>query len=65
MRVRDGRGGVELQAFQINVTLANTAPVITSRPTGRATADLPFVYQVRAQDAEDGTLAYSLRSALP
>lgn len=63
LRVRDGRGGVELQAFQITVTLANTAPVITSRPTSLATADVPFVYQVRAQDAENDVLNYSLRSA--
>src|SRR5205085_5992938 len=64
VRVRDGRGGVDLQAFTVAVDRANTAPVITSRPTTRATANLPFVYQVRAQDAENDTLTFILRSPL-
>ena len=36
LRVRDGRGGVDLQTFEVQVTAGGTAPVITTgRPPPR------------------------------
>ncbi len=60
LRVRDGRGGVDLQAFVVMVTAGNTAPVITSKPPGPAVAGLPYQYPVRAQDAEGDAIAFRL-----
>ena len=42
LRVRDGRGGVDLQSFQVGVEAENTAPVITSNPPEQAVAGLPY-----------------------
>lgn len=53
LRVRDDRGGLNLQGFEIAVVLANTAPIVTSTPPMPAVADRPYRYAVRAQDAED------------
>src|SRR5207248_318679 len=50
VRVQDGHGGVALQHFTLTVNGQNTAPVITSTPPGPAVADLPYQYQIRAQD---------------
>ncbi len=60
LRVSDGRGGVDLQSFQITVSPANSVPVITSRPMGPAVAELPWQYQVRAQDADGDPITFSL-----
>lgn len=60
LRVRDGRGGVALQQFQVTVALPNTAPVVVSKAPDRATANVPLAYQVLAQDAENDALTYRL-----
>ena len=59
LRVRDGRGGIDLQSFQVTVT-TNHAPVITSSPALQATAGFAYAYQVRAQDADGDTLEFLL-----
>ncbi|MHB8954831.1 MAG: putative Ig domain-containing protein [Pirellulaceae bacterium] len=60
LRVQDGRGGVDLQSFQITVSRANSAPVITSQPKGPAIVNVPYQYQVHAQDADGNTITYRL-----
>src|SRR5207244_10723534 len=60
LRVRDGRGGVDLQSFQITVTQSNTVPVITSTPKGSAVVGVPYQYQVLAQDADGDPIAFRL-----
>ncbi|MHB0960422.1 MAG: putative Ig domain-containing protein [Pirellulaceae bacterium] len=62
LRVRDDRGGVDLQAFQIHVS-DNSPPLITSTPPGPAAAGHPYRYGVRAQDADGDALLYRLDSA--
>ncbi|MCY2987768.1 MAG: putative Ig domain-containing protein [Planctomycetota bacterium] len=65
LRVRDGQGGVDLQSFTITVVPPNSPPVITSTPLSPAVANLPYVYQVGAQDADAGdTLTFRLQDPL-
>jgi RHS repeat-associated protein len=63
LRVRDGHGGVDLQDFDVEVVAANVLPAIRSAPGGPATVNLPFSYQVLADDAEDPVLSYRLDAA--
>jgi hypothetical protein len=63
LRVRDGRGGMDLQTYQIVVSPANTAPVITSEPVSPAAINTPYRYEVCAQDAEGDVLTYRLENA--
>lgn len=63
VRVSDGRGGVDLQKFRLNVT-DNTPPVITSSAPLQAVAGLPYRYSVSAQDADQDTIAYQLQSTI-
>jgi hypothetical protein len=60
----DGAGGSDSQAFDIAVTPApktNQAPRITSTPTTTARTSEPYVYDVRAEDADAGdTVTFSL-----
>jgi len=60
VRVRDGLGGVALQSFTIDVTPANTAPVIANGPASPATVGLPWTYKIAAQDAERDPLTVQL-----
>ncbi|HUP82468.1 MAG TPA: putative Ig domain-containing protein [Pirellula sp.] len=62
LRVGDGRGGVDLQSFQVNVNAANIGPIITSKPSGPAVVNLPFQYRIRAQDANDDRITFGLKS---
>lgn len=62
LRVRDGRGGVDLQSFQIAVT-SNTGPIITSHPVTSAYVGQLYSYPVRAQDADGDQLTYRLIEA--
>ena len=64
LRVQDGRGGIDLQSFTITVAPPNTAPVITSTPPSPAVANLPYVYEVKAQDADGDTIRFRLRDPL-
>jgi hypothetical protein len=60
LRVQDGRGGVDLQSFTITVTPQNSPPVFTSIPPDQAIAELPYVYRLRAQDADGDLISFSL-----
>ncbi len=62
LRVQDGRGGLDLQSFQVTVALPNTAPAITSLPPGPAIVNSPYQYGVRAQDADGDPLSFHLTS---
>ena len=62
LRVRDGRGGVDLQSFQITVT-NNHGPLITSLPPQPALDGLPYQYRVKAQDADGDAITYRLDGA--
>jgi RHS repeat-associated protein len=65
-RVQDGRGGVDLQQFQITaVVVSNTAPVISSSPPGPAGVGLPYQYQVQAQDRDGDPLKFQLNTVSP
>ena len=63
LRVQDGNGGVDLQAWQILVESPNIPPVIVSTPNGQAIVDLPYQYQVQAQDPEEQMIMYGLSKA--
>ena len=64
LRVRDGRGGYDLQYFQIDVQAPNTAPVFVSTPpNGPAGVGLPFTYDANALDADNDVVTYSLGDA--
>ncbi|MCA9192062.1 MAG: hypothetical protein KDB03_09875 [Planctomycetales bacterium] len=64
VRVRDGRGGLALEAFRITVYAANSAPTITSRPSGPVSFGVLYRYAVRAQDADGDTLTFGLEGAI-
>ncbi|GAA6619287.1 putative Ig domain-containing protein [Scytonema sp. NUACC26] len=74
MRVRDGKGGQDIEAFQINVSERNTPPAFTTNlpymtrvlPSG-ATVNVTetavgrtFQYKAMAQDTEGDPITYSL-----
>jgi len=64
LRVRDDKGGFDLQFFTIDVMPPNAAPVITSMaPTGPAGVSRPFHYPVSAQDADEDVLVFSLTAS--
>jgi RHS repeat-associated protein len=63
IRIRDGYGGLTLQSFQITVNSLNNAPIITSNPDLEAIANLPYQYQIEAQDADGDSLSYRLENA--
>ena len=60
LRISDGRGGVDLQSFQIRVGALNSGPIITSKPPGPAVANLPYEYRTPAQDAEGDPIEFHL-----
>ncbi|WP_422925495.1 putative Ig domain-containing protein [Singulisphaera sp. PoT] len=60
IRARDGLGGIALQSFTLNVTPANTAPVIANSPASPATVGLPWTFKVAAQDAENDPITVRL-----
>ncbi|HUP80118.1 MAG TPA: putative Ig domain-containing protein, partial [Pirellula sp.] len=62
LRVSDGRGGVDLQSFQVLVEALNHPPVITSQPPGPAVANLPYQYRIRAQDSNGDPITFRLKS---
>jgi hypothetical protein len=63
LRVRDGHGGLALQSFQIKVNSLNNAPIITSSPDLDAVTNLPYQYQIQAQDADGDAIAFRLNTA--
>ncbi len=62
VRVEDGRGGIDLQAFSI-ATVADNRPALFSQPPLQATEGLPYEYRVRAIDADGDSLTYSIANA--
>ncbi|XHL98542.1 MAG: putative Ig domain-containing protein [Microcoleus anatoxicus] len=62
VRVNDGRGGTDLQAFKIQVTPGNNAPVFTSQlPQNiNPAVNQPFQYQAKAIDLDGDTITYSI-----
>ena len=63
VRAQDGRGGIDLQAFNLRVGEPNVAPVITSSASETATAGFGYEYRVRAQDADGEVVSYRLADA--
>ena len=64
LRVRDGRGGVDLQSYLVTVGAPGTAPVFCDPPpTAPAVVGLPYQYTFRAQDADGDTLTFQLTTA--
>jgi len=62
LAVKDDRGGIDLQSFQVQVQPPNTRPIITSTPNQQAAVNLPYQYRLRAQDADGDVLVLSLTS---
>jgi hypothetical protein len=62
LRVRDGRGGVDLQRFTVQVSAGNSSPIITSTAPSPAIDSKNYRYQVRASDVDGDRLTYSLVS---
>ncbi|KYC34733.1 hypothetical protein WA1_49275 [Scytonema hofmannii PCC 7110] len=64
LQAKDPYGGVVLQAFQLQVIAANTAPVFTLTPTQELTATVNnfFQYQFAAIDAQGDPITYTLES---
>src|SRR5207248_4400 len=60
LRAQDGKGGPDLQSFQVTVSQPNTIPVITSTPGGPAAVGVRYGYQVQARDPEGDPLRYGL-----
>jgi YD repeat-containing protein len=63
LKAADGRGGVDLLFFRINVTPPNKKPLITSQPTAEASSGRSYQYQVRALDGDGDPISYSLETA--
>lgn len=62
IQVSDGNGGVTTQSFTIPAVRRNTAPEITSIPSGPAVEGELWTYTIGATDPEGDTLTYSLVS---
>jgi RHS repeat-associated protein len=64
VRVRDGRGGVHLQSYEVNVGAPGTAPVILEPPpSAPAVASLPYEHRFHALDADGDALVFQLTAA--
>jgi RHS repeat-associated protein len=61
LRVRDPRGDVDLQQFQITVG-TNLPPEIVSQPVTTAVSGQTYQYPVKAIDADNDPLTYSLQA---
>lgn len=63
LRVFDGRGGVDLQSYQVNVEPSNHNPAITSLPPLQATVNRPYQYPIRVLDADGDSISFKLENA--
>jgi RHS repeat-associated protein len=63
VRVTDGRGGLDLQTFDVEVKQGNRDPIITSQiPDYHPTVGKTFQYQAIAEDLDGDQLTYALLS---
>jgi large repetitive protein len=63
VRVTDGKGGLDLQTFDVAVAQGNRDPIITSQvPDYNPTVGKTYQYQVTAKDLDGDGLTYSLLS---
>ena len=60
LRARDGRGGVALQSFSLEVEPANTPPLLISALPAVAVINRPYTLQLQAQDAENQALRFGV-----
>ena len=60
VRVQDGNGGADSQAFTIAVSRANRSPRIDSVPVTTAREQVPYSYQVHATDPNGDRITYAL-----
>src|SRR5262249_44841740 len=61
LRVRDGRGGVDLQSYRVTVRAGGSPPVFsTPAPAAPAVVGLPYQHQFRTQDADGDAVTYRL-----
>jgi choice-of-anchor C domain-containing protein len=66
LRAQDGKGGVDLQSFKVNLRPDNAAPIFTSTPDNtKPQIGKAFQYQAKAQDSNGDTLTYALQSGAP
>ena len=63
LRVNDGRGGSDIQTYQITVAGAEDAPAIVSIPSTQAVVNYPYEYDIVAQDANNDTISYLLMTS--
>ena len=63
IKVSDGRGGVDLQSYEIVVTDVNEAPTFTSTPIVKAATNRQWTYQLAATDPNGDVLQYRLVTA--
>ena len=59
-RVDDGRGGTDDATVEIDITLVNDAPSITSTAPSAATEDVEYSYTAAATDPEGDTLTWAV-----
>ena len=61
IEVRDQRGGVAVQTYQLKVEVfGNSPPTISSSPSSQVRAGLTYVYTVSASDRDNDPLTYTL-----
>ena len=60
LKAEDSFGGIAIQRFSVFVQTANSSPVISSVPLLQAGVNTPYLYQVRAQDADGESISYRL-----
>ncbi|MCZ2343882.1 MAG: putative Ig domain-containing protein [Bacteroidales bacterium] len=63
--VSDNRDGAVTQSFTLSVVVpvSNTAPVISSHPSGPATVGVPYQYRVEASDPDGDPISFALTTA--
>ena len=63
LRVKDNQGGADIRKFTVKVFPNNTPPEVEFVGQQSAVANLPRIYDVKAQDAENSPLKYRLFNA--
>jgi RHS repeat-associated protein len=65
LRVQDGRGGVALQSFTIQVTDPNTPPIFSTKPVTTVYFGDQYLYEAHAVDSDGDKIAYHLLAPFP